>query len=273
MTDYCASVVDLSFAYDQGGVPALRNISFNLSKGEVLAVIGPPQSGKTTLGLALSGALRCFFPASQWTGRASVAGVEVKPETFDQLILRAGMLFENPGVQISGTKPTVFEEIAGVLQNIGVARVELRDRVSAVLDQLGVRHLSSRSPVELSGGETQKVALATVLVKNPELVILDQPFSQLDLAGVAHLSRIVQALAKQSKGVVILESDASYCELAETELRLDKGRMIGYGALRDISPWSEAALLAGRRANTEFHGSTKYRDCLRFLYRLRNQHP
>lgn len=268
----CASVENFSFAYDQGGIPALTEINFQLAKGEILLVTGPPKAGKTTLGLALSGVLGRFFARSYWMGKVSVAGIDVSADTFEQIIFHTGFLFENPALQISGTKPTVSGEVAGVLQNMGIAHGEIRDRVSAVLDQLAIGHLSDRNPVELSGGETQKVALATVLVKEPGLVVLDQPFSQLDPASTGQLSGIIKALSRQGRGVVLLEGDGSRWSFADTELRLEDGKASGYGPRDKIPTWLEIAQAASARAKIDFNGSTRYADCMRILRRIQRQY-
>ncbi|MDA2925817.1 energy-coupling factor ABC transporter ATP-binding protein [Acidobacteria bacterium AH-259-G07] len=254
-----------------------------MSRGEALGVIGPSKAGKTTLCLALSGILQRFFKSGHAEGRLSVGGLEVHPQNFDHLVAITGTLLESPFLQISGIKLTVFEEVALTLQHMGIGRSEIASRVENVLAALKIEHLSQRSPLELSGGETKKLALASALVKDPELLVLDQPFSQLDPIGVQRLKTILKRFVSRGKALVIMENEPEHVLALDRVLALETGITLAYGSpdkvLGDtrliergfgVPLWIELAYLVKLRAQKNVtHLPTRYGESLAFLRDVR----
>jgi energy-coupling factor transporter ATP-binding protein EcfA2 len=119
---------------------------------------------------------------------------------------RVGLVFDNPFNQISGTRFTVRDEIAFGLENLGLSRHEMLDRVEAILEKVGLNGLADRSPFALSGGQQQRLALASVMVMEPEILVLDEPTSQLDPSGTREVFETLRALTSQSGITVVLAS-------------------------------------------------------------------
>jgi len=283
MGDLIASADHFSFSYDNGKTYALKDLSFSLNRGESLGIIGPPKSGKTTLCLALSGVLRTFFSFGQWSGRVLISDIEVNEANLDRVISKTGILLEYPEIQITGIKPTVFEEVAFTLQQMGLDKLEIRIRVKHVLRSLGIEHLTSRSPIQLSGGEAKRLALATALVKDPELVVLDQPYSQLDLEGAGQLKKILRNLNLKEKSLIITECEAEHLLGVDNVMIIRDGASVAHGVPAEVladpglarngvglPTWVELAHKAALRAEYPTNRlKASYRSCRRFLKEIR----
>ena len=150
--------------------------------GSVAAVAGRTGAGKSTLALAAAG----FIPRvvrAKVDGSVKVGETEATTARLADLAGHVGIVFSAPALQLSASKPTVREELAFGLENLGVAREEMDGRIDEVLDRLGIAGLADREPLALSGGEQQRVAVASVLVMGTRLIVLDEPAAQLDPGG------------------------------------------------------------------------------------------
>jgi energy-coupling factor transporter ATP-binding protein EcfA2 len=137
-------------------------------------------------------------------GRVSVDGLDVAATPLAELVTHVGLVFQNPFNQLSGAKLTVTEEVAFGLENLGVPRQEMPRRVAAALELMGLGGLADRSPYALSGGEMQRVALASVLVMEPRVIVLDEPTAQLDPLGTTQVFRAIRSLVAARGGTVVL---------------------------------------------------------------------
>jgi energy-coupling factor transport system ATP-binding protein len=164
----------LTFSYPGGGQPALSEVSFELRPGEYVGVVGPNGGGKSTLVRLLNGLLR---PDS---GRVRVSGHDPATEPFE-VRKHLGVLFQNPENGL--VAPFVEDDVAFGLENLGVPREEMRERVAQAIRAVGLEGYERREPHTLSGGEKQRVALAGLLAVEPEILVLDEPTSMLDAAG------------------------------------------------------------------------------------------
>jgi energy-coupling factor transporter ATP-binding protein EcfA2 len=176
-----ATVRGLSFSYP-GAEPALRNVSFDVEPGEVVALFGPSGSGKSTLLRALAG-LVPHFHGGRFAGRVEVAGRDTRTTRPADLAGIVGILFQDPEDQVVFTR--VEAEVAFGLENVGTPPAEIPVRAAAALEAVDAAGLASRPVAELSGGELQRVCLASVLALSPQLLLLDEPTSQLDPGGAA----------------------------------------------------------------------------------------
>jgi energy-coupling factor transport system ATP-binding protein len=178
------AVVDrLTFAYPHGDA-ALRDVSLRVEPGEVVLLLGPSGSGKSTLLRALAG-LVPHFHGGRFEGSVEVAGRDTRTTRPADLAGTVGTLFQDPEEQVVLT--SVMREVAFGLENLGVAPQEIVPRAVTALTSVGASSLADRPTAELSGGELQRVCLASVLAPQPELLLLDEPTSQIDEAGADEL--------------------------------------------------------------------------------------
>lgn len=229
---------------------ALRSIDLTVSLGERLALLGANGSGKSTL-LRLLAALS--FPESgsvRFDGEELTAESLVEPENFYRFRRRVGMVFQNPEVQLFN--PSVFDEVAfGPLQ-LGYTSREVRERVEASLEEMQIAHLRHRAPHRLSGGEKKKVALASVLVMDPEVLLLDEPAAALDPSSQSEIYKLLADWSDGRKTVVMATHDLdSLEEIADRCCVLREGTIIHSGSpmsiLHNLPLLEEAGLLRPHR--------------------------
>ncbi len=199
------SVVLTSVRYRYPGVGgfALDGVDLRVEPGEVVGVAGPNEAGKTTLCLVASG-LAPLAIGGSLEGTVEIDGartVDLRPHDLAQ---RVGVLFQNAETQLSGTVPTVWEEVAFGPRNLGMDVATIVERVDAALDLLRIGHLAGRDPARLSGGQAQLVALASVLALRPAVLALDEPTSQLDPAGTRLVGDALAGLAAETNTAILL---------------------------------------------------------------------
>jgi energy-coupling factor transport system ATP-binding protein len=204
---------------------ALADISMTMPPGEILTVTGRTGAGKSTLALALAGfiprVVRATIGGSLRLGDTALSSAEP-----GALAGRIGVVFSTPAHQLSASKRTVREELAFGLENLGVPRVEMDPRIDAVMEQLGIAALADREPLTLSGGEQQRVAIASIVVMGTDVIVLDEPAAQLDPGGTADVGVLLQRLAADGRVVVCAEQDAGILGLGRRCLLLDHGRPV-----------------------------------------------
>jgi energy-coupling factor transport system ATP-binding protein len=182
----------VSFSYPGSARPALSDVSFELRPGEYVGVVGPNGGGKSTLVRLLNGLLR---PDS---GRVLVSGHDPATEPFE-VREHLGVLFQNPENGL--VAPFVEDDVAFGLENLGVPREEMQERVAGAIRAVGLEGYERREPDTLSGGEKQRVALAGLLAVEPGILVLDEPTSMLDAAGRKEVLEHLHAL--RSKKTVL----------------------------------------------------------------------
>ena len=225
---------DVSYKYPLEDREILKNINLDIKKGEFWAVIGKNGSGKTTL----CNVLRRFVPdfyKGELKGRITLEGKELKDYSAKEIVQKVGFVFQNPFTQISGVKETVFEEIAFGLENLALDAEYIRKRVEETLKLLRIEELRDKNPYELSGGQGQKVALASIIAMDPEIMVIDEPTSQLDPKGTEEIFEIIDILQKEGKTIILVEHKLELiAEYAEKVMVLDEGEMILSGNTEDV---------------------------------------
>jgi len=217
---------NVTYTYPLTKTPALQNINLQIDKGEFLAVIGPNGAGKSTLCYTLAGFAPHFFKG-ELQGTVEVDGKESSKSTLDEWVLNVGLAFQNPFNQISGAKYTVFEELAFGLENIGVPREEMKNRVEKAMVLTGISDLAERSPYSLSGGQQQRVALSSILVMRPKLLVLDEPTSQLDPVGTREVFGVIRRMAEDGMTVILVEHKVEWiAEFADRVIALKDGAIL-----------------------------------------------
>lgn len=224
----------VTYKYPLTETPALNNASLQVDAGEFVAVIGPNGAGKSTLCYTIAGFIPHFFKG-ELEGSVQVAGLDTLQSTLSQCVVETGLAFQNPFNQISGAKYTVFEEIAFGLENTGVPRQAMIERVGEVMELTGISELADRSPYSLSGGQQQRVALASILVMEPKVLVLDEPTSQLDPIGAREVFQVVKKMSARGMTVILVEHKVEWiAQFADRVVAMRDGEIILDGSPADV---------------------------------------
>jgi energy-coupling factor transport system ATP-binding protein len=213
----------------------LADVSLTLEPGEVVALLGPSGSGKSTLVRVLAG-LVPHFHGGRFSGSAEVCGLDTRRARPAELAGSVATVFQDPEDQVVMTRAE--NEVAFGLENVGVPPAEIWPRVEEALAAVGALHLWGRRTVELSGGELQRICLASALALRPRLLLLDEPTSQLDPDGAVRFLDVVTGLGTT---VVLSEQRvARALGFAERVLFVEDGRLVLDAAVTEAAHWLEA---------------------------------
>lgn len=236
----------VTYAYPDGH-QALCGVDLTVARGERVALLGPNGAGKTTLVLHLNGIL------AGGDGTVAVGGLAVDRDrkTLAEIRRRVGVVFQDPDDQLF--LPTVAEDVAFGPANLGLRGTDLELRVAEALSAVGMAAHRDRAPHHLSFGQRRRVAVATVLAMYPEILVLDEPSSNLDPAARRELAEILRGLPVT---LLMVTHDLPYAlELCERSVILDSGRIVADGATADIL--ADADLLARHRLELPFGFTTR----------------
>lgn len=197
-------VENLKYKYPDSSQFALNDISFSVEKGEFLGIVGRNTAGKTTLCYALSGLVPHFFKGA-YGGDVYIGDMDVLSHDISEITASVGLVFENPFSQMTGAKFTVYDEIAFGLENQGVPRDVMHGRIRESMQLLDIEQLQTQNPFSLSGGQMQRVAIASVIAMKPDILILDEPTSQLDPEGAEDVFRVIEKLADGGMTIIMVE--------------------------------------------------------------------
>ncbi len=207
---------------------ALTDLTLDLQAGERVGVTGRTGAGKSTLALAAAG----FIPRvvrARLEGHVTIEGIATAGAAPDALLGRVGIVFATPANQLSASKLTVREELAFGLENLAVPRAEMDARIDETLDRLGIAHLAGREPFSLSGGEQQRVAIASIVAMGTSVLVLDEPTAQLDPAGTAAVAGLLADLARAGSAILCAELDPTVLGGMDRLVVLDGGRSVAAG--------------------------------------------
>ena len=223
-----ASVRDLTFTYGGHSRPALSHVSMTVDPGEIVLLTGRSGSGKTTLIRALAG-LVPHFHGGRFEGGVVVGGLDTRSTRPAELAGTVATLFQDPEDQV--VFGSVLAEVSFGLENTAVAAGDIDRRAREALAAVGAAHLVQRQISELSGGELQRVCLASTLALAPELLLLDEPTSQLDRSGADGLLELVRHLARERGAAVVLSEQrvAPALGIADRVVVLEGGQVVGDG--------------------------------------------
>jgi len=194
---------DVSYKYPYTKNFALQNVTCSFERGKFYGIIGENGGGKTTLCNLIRGLIPHFY-LGKLTGECLVEGKDIREWDTAELSSKIGYVFQNPFTQISGIKPTVFEEVAIGLENLGVPKEIMLDRVAKVCEQLDIGHLIKNNPNELSGGQRQRVAFASIIAMDTDTLVIDEPTSQLDPEGTESVFNIINQLKHSNKTIILV---------------------------------------------------------------------
>lgn len=225
---------NVSFKYELQEEKTIKNLDLYVKQGEFVVIIGKNGSGKTTLCNIIRGIIPDFVQGTI-TGSISIDNKNINDIERGEMAELVGFVFQNPFSQISGIKKTVFEEIAYGLENLGVPREEIRQRVTEVIKLLKIEDLQDKNPNELSGGQSQRVAIASIIVMNPKVLIFDEPTSQLDPLGTEEIFDILKLLKSQNKTIILVEHKIDLiAEYADRVVVMDDGEIIFNGETHEV---------------------------------------
>jgi cobalt/nickel transport system ATP-binding protein len=245
-------------SYDYEGIPALRGLSLQIEQGQRVALLGANGSGKSTL-LRILDAL--YFPVAgsmRFFGE-TVSAKQLQQDTFALTFRRrVALVFQNPDVQLFN--PTVFDEVAyGPLQ-MRWSKADVVNKVNRTLEFMDIAHLKDRPPYRLSGGEKKRVALASALVLDPDVLLLDEPTSTLDPRGQSQLVDLIQQWKGTAKTVVSATHQLDIVEdIAERVFVLDAGTLLSTGTPGEILSNHDLLLRANLvHAHRHSHGGVEH---------------
>lgn len=225
---------NVSFKYELQEEKTIKNLDLYVKQGEFVGIIGKNGSGKTTLCNIIRGIIPDFVQG-EISGDIIIDNKNIDDIERGEMAELVGFVFQNPFSQISGIKKTVFEEIAYGLENLGVPREEIRQRVTDVIKLLKIEDLQDKNPNELSGGQSQRVAIASIIVMNPKVLIFDEPTSQLDPLGTEEIFDILKLLKSQNKTIILVEHKIDLiAEYADRVVVMDDGEIIFNGETHEV---------------------------------------
>ncbi len=226
-------IQELSFTYQGESAPALRDISLSVPDGAFVGVIGPAGAGKTTLARAISGVIPHHY-TGDFYGSVKVNGLDTVDAALTDLSRQVGMVFQDVDSQIISS--VVEDELLYGLENFGVPHRQIPDRMEMALNKVGIADLRERSISSLSGGQRQKVAIASVIALRPKVLVLDEPTGELDPASSRQVFSLLRSLNQEyGVTVVIVEQKIMLlCEFADYLAVLDQGKIVRQGNTRDV---------------------------------------
>jgi energy-coupling factor transporter ATPase len=233
---------NLAYTYPSGTKPSISDVSIKVEKGEFVLITGPSGCGKTTLCRCFNGLIPHFYQG-ELKGEITVAEMDVTKHPTYEMAKHVGLVFQNPENQLFAL--SIEKDVAFGLENLGVPREEMRQRVEWALNLTGIYDLRERSPHEVSGGQQQRVAIASVLAMQPKIIVLDEPTSFLDPLSAEKIFEVIHEL-NQKLGITVvlvehrLDLTAKY---ANHIIIMDEGKVCSDGETREVLSTEETRLI------------------------------
>ncbi len=215
-------IKDLHFKYHSQTEEVLKGINLKIKKGEFVSIIGPSGCGKSTLCLTLNGIIPRTI-SGDFSGDIIIDGLNTKDHEVSEFSRKVGMILQNPESQLFAM--TVEEELAFGPENLAVPRREIEERISWALSIVNMENKRDEFPGNLSGGQKQRIAIAASLTMMPEILVLDEPTSQLDPVGKREVFSVLKKLHKNQKMTIVLVEHKTepIAELSDRVVVMDKG--------------------------------------------------
>jgi energy-coupling factor transporter ATPase len=233
---------NLTYTYPGVSKPSISDVSIKVEKGEFVLITGPSGCGKTTLCRCFNGLIPHFYQG-ELKGEITVADMDTTKHQTHEMAKSVGLVFQNPENQLFAL--SIEKDVAFGLENLGVPREEMWERVEWALKLTGIYDLRERSPHEVSGGQQQRVAIAAVLAMRPEIIVLDEPTSFLDPLSAEKIFEVIHELNKKLGITVVLvehrlDLTAKY---ADHIIIMDEGKVCFDGDPREILSAEETRLI------------------------------
>ena len=226
-------IKNLHFKYHSQTEEVLKGIDLSIKKGEFVSIIGPSGCGKSTLCLTLNGIIPKTI-GGEFSGDVIIDGINTKDQDVSEFSRRVGMILQNPESQLFAM--TVEEELAFGPENLAVPRGEIEDRISWALSIVNMKDKRDEFPGNLSGGQKQRIAIAASLTMKPDILVLDEPTSQLDPVGKREVFSVLKELhEKEGMTIVLVEHRTEpIAELSDRVVVMDKGSIVLEGIPRHV---------------------------------------
>lgn len=227
-------IQNVTYTYPLTKTPSIADVNLSFERGKFYAILGANGSGKTTLCNIIRGFIPNFFQG-EMKGKVIIDGKNLEEYEMGEIASKIGYVFQNPFNQITGARDTVYGEIAYGLENFGVPVAEIKTRVEKIMEITNTTYLQEKNPFELSGGQQQRVALASVLVLEPDILVIDEPTSQLDPQETERVFEIIKTMKQMGKTIILVEHKmelvAEYCDEVVV---LHQGKVIRHGDKHDV---------------------------------------
>lgn len=203
MSEKAVVIDNLNYRYPKGTKNVLNGINLEIERGEFIVIMGPSGCGKSTLCLCLNGIIPFLFGGSL-VGEVIIEGINTKKSSIPELSQKIGIVHQNPEMQLFTY--SVEEEVAFGPENLALSRNEIERRIEESLKMVGLEGFEKRSPYRLSGGEKQRLVIASILALKPRILVLDEPSSSLDPLGILEISHVIREL-NEKYGVTVIIVD------------------------------------------------------------------
>ena len=249
---------DLSFKYKGGANYSLKGINLNVKKGECILLCGRSGCGKSTLLKLINGIIPEFYDGDI-SGSVMVNGMNTFTRPIYKLSKTVGSVFQNPKTQFYTTNTT--DEIAFGLENYGIEREVINKRIEEVEKELHLENLMNKNIFNLSGGEKQKIAIASIYALNPEIFILDEPSSSLDIKSMKELSLTIKKLKSLGKTIIIAEHRLWYLkDIVDRAIYLEDGKIIREYSMDEIENLSEDERMRTGLRHSDYKAIERFDD-------------
>lgn len=221
-------VKNLNFSYP--GKTALQDINFSFKRGDFAGITGSTGSGKTTLAYCLNGLIPHAI-RGKFSGTVKVCGLDTRKYKITELVKMIGLVFQDPDWQLFSL--SVKDEISFGLKNLRMENIE--KRVRKAIEMVGLEGYEETEPHRLSQGQRQKLCIASVLAMEPDIIILDEPASQLDYRSTMNVYRILKQLNRENKTIIVIEHDTDIlATYANKMILMDNKRIVKQGPTKEV---------------------------------------
>ncbi len=228
---HAVSVERVTFTYHDGDRPALRTVSLAQNAGEMIGVMGASGAGKSTLAKCLNRIIP-EFEDGDFHGAIRITGESIEHLRVCDLAPKVGMVFQDFESQLFSTN--VAHEVAFAMEQVGMDRAEMDRRILPALEAVGLRGFEHRDPMSLSGGEKQRLAIASVLALRPSVIVLDEPTTDLDPEGRAEVFELIKKLRAQGLSLIVIEHESEELRAADRIVVLREGEIAADGPPSEV---------------------------------------
>jgi cobalt transport protein ATP-binding subunit len=241
---HAVSVQGVTFTYHGADRPALRGVSFAQNAGEMIGVMGASGAGKSTLAKCLNRIVP-EFEDGDFHGAIRIAGESLEVLRVCDVAPKVGMVFQDFESQLFSTN--VAHEVAFAMEQVGMDRAEMDRRILPALEAVGLRGFEHRDPMSLSGGEKQRLAIASVLALRPSVIVLDEPTTDLDPEGRAEVFELIKRLRGQGLSLIVIEHESEELRAADRIVVLREGEIAADGPPSEVFARTELLTACGVR--------------------------
>jgi cobalt transport protein ATP-binding subunit len=241
---HAASIEGVTFTYHGADRPALRAVSFAQAAGETIGVMGASGAGKSTLAKCLNRIVP-EFEDGDFHGAICIAGEPLEHLRVCDVAPKVGMVFQDFESQLFSTN--VAHEVAFAMEQVGMDRAEMDRRIMPALEAVGLRGFEHRDPMSLSGGEKQRLAIASVLALRPSVIVLDEPTTDLDPEGRAEVFELIAKLRAEGLSLIVIEHESEELRAADRIIVLREGEVAADGPPAEVFARTELLTACGVR--------------------------